>query len=187
MIGDLPTSLEVGEKQYTIRSDFRVVLTIFEAINDPELSNRDKAIVTIKSLYADDIPEEHLKEAIEKANWYMDGGDMPKSEPSHKQTFDWKYDESIMFPAINKVAGYETRTKGKYLHWWSFIGMFNEIDEGLFSTVMNIRSKMASGKKLDKWEREFYNKNKSLVNIQTAKDKAEIAETEDFLKELVGE
>ena len=46
---------------------------------------------------------------------------------------------------------------------------------------------MASGKKLDKWEREFYNKNKSLVNIQTAKDKAEIAETEDFLKELVGE
>lgn len=73
------------------------------------------------------------------------------------------------------------------MHWWTFLGYFGEIEEGLFSTVVNIRNKRANGKKLDKWEIEFYNKNKALINIQTAQDKAEIAETEAVLNEILGE
>lgn len=186
MIGSLPIALEVGGQQYAIRSDFRVVLNIFEALNDPELSDRDKMRVMLQCLYIDIIPQEHVKEALEKVSWFMDGGDMPKSKPSKKQTFDWKYDEAILFPAVNKVAGHEVRSS-EYMHWWTFLGYFGEIEDGLFSTVMNIRNKRASGKKLEKWEREFYNNNKALINIQTAQDKAEIAETEAVLKELLGE
>ena len=33
----LPTSLEVNGKEYSIRSDFRVVLDILSAMNDPDL------------------------------------------------------------------------------------------------------------------------------------------------------
>lgn len=186
MIGQLPTSLEIGGQQYAIRSDFRVVLNIFEAFNDPELSDRNKIIVMLKCLYVDVVPPEYLKEAMEKASWFMDGGDMPKSKPSKKQTFDWKYDEAILFPAVNKVAGHEVRSC-EYMHWWTFLGYFGEIEDGLFSTVMNIRNKRANGKKLEKWEIDFYNKNKALINIQTAQDKAEIEETEAVLKELLGE
>lgn len=186
MIGALPTTLEISGKQYAIRSDFRVVLSIFEAFEDPEFSEREKIIVTLRSLYIDIIPREYISEAFEKAVWFMDGGDIPKTKKAKEKVFDWKYDESILFPAVNKVAGYETRSC-RYLHWWSFIGMFNEIGEGLFSTVMNIRNKRAEGKKMDKWEVEFYNSHKNMINIQTAADKAEIEETEAFLKELLGE
>ncbi|MDO5125333.1 MAG: Gp15 family bacteriophage protein [Ruminococcus sp.] len=186
MIGLLPTSLEVGGQQYAVRSDFRVVLNVFQALNDPELSDRDKAYVMLRCIYVNEILREHLKEAIERAVWFMDGGDMPKSKPSSKQTFDWEYDESLYFPAINKVAGKEVRSSD-YMHWWTFLGYFNEVGEGLFSSVMNIRNKLANGKKLDSWERDFYNKNKDLINIRTAQDKADIAETEEALKEILGE
>ena len=186
MIGDLPTALEIGGRQYAIRSDYRVVLNIFEALNDPELPNRNKSHIMLNCLYVDKIPQEHIEEAMKKARWFMDCGDMPKAKPSQKQTFDWKYDQSILFPAINKIAGFEVRSC-EYMHWWTFLGYFGEIEEGLFSTVVNIRNKRANGKNLDKWEIEFYNKNKALINIQTAQDKAEIAETEAVLNEILGD
>lgn len=187
MIGSLPTVLEVGGQLYAIRSDFRVVLNIFEALNDPELTDREKAYVCLKCLYIEEPPWRNSQEAIDKAYWFLDGGDMPKSKPSKAKLFDWEYDQSILFPAINKTAGYEVRSNDKYMHWWTFIGYFGEIDEGLFSTVMHIRQKRSNGKKLENWEREFYNNNKALINIQTAQDKAEIAETEAALKDLLGE
>ena len=35
-----------------------------------------------------------------------------------------------------------------------------EIEEGTFSTVLGIRQKKAKGKRLEKWEEEFYRNNK---------------------------
>ena len=188
MIGALPRLLNVAGVDYPIRSDFRVILNIFEAFNDTELSDADKTTVMLKSLYFtfSDIPTEHIQEAAEKAMWFLDGGDAPKTKTDGLKTFDWKQDEAIMFPAINKVAGYETRSCN-YLHWWTFLGFFNETGEGLFSTVMAIRNKRMRGKKLDDWEKEFYKTHKDLINLYTEQDKKEIAETEEFVKRLLGE
>lgn len=188
MIGSLPTVLEVGGKFYAIRSDFREILNIFQAFNDPELTEQEKAYVCVKCLYIDyeNIPHKHMNEAIKKAYWFCDGGNMPKSKPEQIKSFDWEQDESILFPAVNKVAGCEVRNC-EYMHWWTFIGYFGEIGEGLFSTIMHIRQKKLKRKKLDKGEEEFYKQNKDLINLYTAQDKAEIAETEEFIKELLGE
>lgn len=71
-----------------------------------------------------------------------------------------------------------------YLHWWSFLGMFGEIGEGLYSQVMSIRSKMAKGKKLDKTDKEFYNEHKEFIDLKvklTAEEQAEL----DFINNLV--
>lgn len=181
MIGYLPTSLEVDGKQYEIRSDFRTALLIFEAYNDCDLLDEEKASICIECLY-EDIPE-NTEEALNKATWFLDGGDMPKSKQQPKKIMDWEQDQSIIFPAVNKVAGYETRT-ADYLHWWSFLGLFNEIDEGLYSQVINIRSKKAKGKKLEKWETEFYNDHKELIDIKE-KLTPEEQEELDFINELI--
>lgn len=185
MIGVLPTSLEICGKEYKIRSDFRVALLIFEAYNNPELSDREKSAICLESLY-DEIPD-NIEEATNKALWFLDGGDMPKSKQAPVKIMDWEYDQSIIFPAVNKVAGYETRTVD-YLHWWSFLGLFNEVGEGLYSQVMNIRAKRAKGKKLQKWEREFYNEHKELINIKeklTAEEQAEEQAERDFINSLI--
>ena len=54
----------------------------------------------------------------------------------------------------------------EYLHWWTFIAAYNEIGDCTFSQVVNIRNKRAMGKPLDKGEREFYRKNRELVDFQ---------------------
>ena len=72
-----------------------------------------------------------------------------------------------------------------YVHWWTFLGAFGEIGEGLFSQVVHIRHKLNHSKKLDKSEKEFLKKNKELIILRTAEEQAEIAETEEFLKKFI--
>ena len=174
MIGILPKSLEIGDTEYKIRSDFRVALLIFEAFNDIELTDSEKIKVCLECLY-EEIPDD-METAYKKAVWFLDGGDIPKSKPLRKKTFDWKQDESLIFSAVNKSAGFETRS-AEYIHWWTFLGYFSEIGDGLFSQVLNIRSKKAKGKKLEKWELEFFSEHRELIELKqvySAEEQAEI-------------
>lgn len=185
MIGSLPKALDVNGSSYDINPDYRNILRIFEAFNDPQLSEREKAYICLKRLYRESIADEDIEEAIHKAYWFCDGGDTPKTKPEKVRTLDWAHDESMIMPAVSKAVGVIDIRELEYMHWWTFLGAFGEIGEGLFSTVIHIRHKQAQGKKLDKWEKEFYSKNKELVKIVTAKEQAEIDETEEFLKTLI--
>lgn len=189
MIGTLPTSLNVCGADYKIRSDYRDVLNIFQAFNDPELTEQEKCYVCMKCLYVDfeGIPQKHMQGAAEKAYWFCDGGNIPKESTNGAKTIDWEQDESIIFPAVNKVAGYETRAV-PYMHWWAFLGLFNEIGEGLFSTVISIRSKQNKGKKLEKYEKDFLREHRNMVTLKTKKTAQELADEEHdraFIEKLL--
>ena len=183
MIGILPKSLDVGGQYCKINSDYRVILNLFEVLQSSELTDLEKAYISVKSIYVDNIPDRLFAEAVKKAYWFCDGGDMPKSEPAKVRLIDYKHDEGIIFPAINKAAGCEVRAV-PYMHWWTFLGYFGEIGEGLFSTIMSIRHKRAEGKKLEKWERDFLRKHKEMVIIHTDEERKAIEETEEFLKTI---
>lgn len=85
MIGILPKSLEIGKNQHSIRSDFRVALLIFEAFNDTDLSDSEKAEVCLKCLYKEIPPD--LETAYKQATWFLDGGNIPKSRQNRKKNF----------------------------------------------------------------------------------------------------
>ena len=192
MIGLLPQALTIGGKEYEICSDFRIALLIFEAYDDPDLSPFDKAAVMLDSLFAypEDIPSEHLQEACAAASWFLDGGKEETEgksttvEPKSARLFSWTQDEQMIFSAINKVAGCEVRLL-PFLHWWTFLGYFSEMGEGLFTTVVSIRQKQAQRKPLEKWEKQFYEKNKDLVDIRKKYSAQEQAER-DFINNLLG-
>jgi hypothetical protein len=166
MIGRLPTSLTVADVEYRIRTDFRDVLNIIAAYGDPELEDMEKAYVCLCVLYEDfeSIPQEHYEAAYKAAVSFIDCG-MPTDGRGSARTMDWEQDEPILFPAINKVAGCEVRAM-EYLHWWTFMGYFMEIHEGIFSHVLSIRHKKAKGKKLEKWERDFWQANKDICVLR---------------------
>lgn len=188
MIGALPKSLEIGGRDYEIRSDYRDVLRIYEAFSDSNLTPQEQAYVCLANIFPDlqEIPQEDLQEAVDKAYWFVGGGDTPKSEPEKTKMIDWKQDENILFPAINKTAGFEVREIA-YMHWWTFLGYFGEIGEGLFSAVMNIRQKKARGKSLEKYEQEFYRKNRHLIDIKTPEDIEAEKELNEVFTSLFGE
>jgi hypothetical protein len=186
MIGQLPKKLNINGIDRAIRSDYRVAIVIFQAFNDAEMTDQEKARTMIECLYEnfESIPCEDYQEAAEKAVWYLDGGNTDDNKPLAKKVMDWEQDEQIIFSAVNKVAGYETRAV-EYLHWWTFLGIFNEIGEGILSTVINIRHKKNRGKKLEKHEQEFYQNNKNLVELKT-RYTAEEQEEIDYYNKILG-
>lgn len=181
MIGYLPKKININGTDRAIRSDFRTALLIFQAYNDVELSDEEKALTMLECLYEDydSIPPEDIQEAVNMATWYLDGGGIPDDNSKQRQVkkvMDWEQDEKLVFSAVNKVAGFETRAV-EYMHWWTFLGYFNEIGESLFTTVINIRQKKNKRKKLEKHEEEFYKENRSLIDLKvryTAEEQAEL-------------
>ncbi len=176
MIGELPQNLNVNGKNYSIRSDFRDALNIVAAFGDPELEDAEKVYITLVILYEDfdSIPEADYEAAFKAALEFIDHG--TKSDDARSpRVMDWEHDETIMFPAINKVAGFETRN-AEYVHWWTFMGYYMEISKGIFSHVLSLRLKKARGKPFEKWEQEFWNSNKAICVLKqklTAEEQAE--------------
>ncbi len=178
MIGELPTSLNVGGKDIQIQTDYRIALIIFQALNDPDLSKAEKAYIMLDALYGiDHLDQSRITEAMGKASWFLNGGqneDQKRKHQNDPRLVDWQKDEQMIFSSVNRIAGKELRTVS-YCHWWTFLGYFNEIQEGLFSTVLGIRSKKARHKKLDDWEKDYYSRNKDLIDIQEPLTKEEKA------------
>lgn len=175
MVYDLPTSLEVAGKEYAIRSDYRDVLHILLAFDDPELSPSEKQYLCLYILYPDfdKIPHEDYQAAYSAAIHFIDNG--MENDKHSPRTMDWEQDAPLIFSAINKTAGYEVRSVD-YLHWWTFTGFFMEIRDGIFATVLNLRQKKAKGKKLEKAEQEFWQANHKICALKPKLTEEERAE-----------
>ena len=168
---DLPKTVEVDGKEYKIRSDYRAILDIISALEDPELNDREKAIVCLEIFY-EKVPE-NIKEALEKCFDFISLGKKEDGKRKPKLV-DWEQDFDMIIAPINRVAGREVRND-EYLHWWTFIGLYNEIGDCLFAQVVGIRDKKARNKKLDDAEKEFARRNADLINIKTHYTDAENA------------
>ena len=187
---EFPTSLNIGGVDYEIRTDYRAVLDLLTALNDPELEDEDKnvtaymqsqVILQIMFPNCDEIPAEHIQEALDKVTEFIDMG--ISDESKKPKTMDWEQDATIIIPAVNKVLNTEIRAV-QYMHWWTFLGAYMEIGESLFSNVLHIRQKIAKNKKLEKWEQEFYKENKSLIDFKNTDQRSD--EEKEALREYFG-
>ena len=176
---DLPTSLTVGGKEIPIRTDYRDVINVITALNDPNLAGSEKPYVLLTAMVIDPVPTELTEEALRAALAFISAG--MEGERKGPRLMDWEQDAPLIISAVNKVAAREVRAE-KYLHWWTFIGYYMEIGESQFSTVVGIRQTKKKHKKLERYEEEYYRHNKSLIDL-----KQKISDEEaDALDELVG-
>lgn len=176
MIGRLPSSVMIGDVEYSLRTDYRNVLDVFVVFNDSELSKAEKwftaTYMMLESFNCYEDLEQalingfDLKEACEKLIWFFNAGKEETEQKATKQPmYDWEQDEQMIFSAVNHVANKEVR-EIEYMHWWTFLAYFNEIGEGLFSYVVGIRRKKSKGIKLDKAEQQFCKDNPDLIEIK---------------------
>jgi hypothetical protein len=187
MIYDLPKSVEVCGATYDIRSDYRAVLDICTALNDPELNDQDKAIIILDIFYPSfsgesPMPQDHYEEAILKCFWFIGCGESENKDKKAPKLMDWEQDFKYIVAPINRVVGHEVRAVD-YMHWWSFMSAYYEIGgDCLFSQIISVRDKLSKGKKLDKADKEWYQKNKEMVDL---KNKYTVEETDAFKQWLV--
>lgn len=184
MLGMLPQTLNINGRAYKIRSDYRDILQIIAAFGDKELSDEEKAYVCLKRLFVamESIPKSDYQDAYEAAITFIECH-ISDRKPSPK-VVNWKKDEQLIFPAINKVAGMEVRAV-PYMHWWTFLGYFQSIDrEDIWGFILTIRQKRAKGKKLEKYEKDFLNANRDICEVEFREEKAT---TEDSLAKMFNE
>lgn len=170
----LPTSAVIGGVEYPINADYRDILEIFRYLDDPDQPEYVRWKVALALFYEGEIPQQHLQEAMEYLVEFISCGDQ-ETKPAPK-LMDWEQDAQVIVADVNKVAGTEIRAL-PFLHWWTFIAYFNAIGEGQLSTLVSIRDKIRRQKKLEKWEQEYYRKNKDKVDLKirlSAKEQAEM-------------
>lgn len=177
---ELPTTVEVAGQCFAIRSDFRAVLDALGTLNDAELPEQARCLAFLQILYPDwkHLPDADgaLRSAMEFINLNREDSPGASRRPS---LVHWDTDVQLIAPAVDKVLGYSCR-RCSYLHWWDFIGAFQNIGDGLFASVVNIRSKRLHGKKLDKAERAFARENEELIGPVTRLTKEE----EEFFRRM---
>lgn len=162
-IWSLPQSAVIGGVEYQIHADFREILEVLNYLNDSTKSEFIRWQIAIGLFYDGDIPRQYETEAMQFLSDFICYG-VADDKPSPK-LMDWEQDAQMIVADINKVAGKEIRAE-KFLHWWTFLAYFNAIGEGQLSTVVSIRSKKRKGKKLEKWEQEYYRENRKKVDFQ---------------------
>lgn len=179
----LKKSVEIGGKPYDIRCEYSVILDIFEALNDPDLNDNERACAALIMFYPDfeEIPAENYQEALQQCFRYINGGKEEETTKKQPKMVDWGQDFPYIVSAINRVIGYDVRdvdydcgSNIGGVSWESFLSAYYEIGgDCLFSQIVRIREKLARNKKLDKGEREWYNKNRNLVDFKKTYSEAE--------------
>lgn len=180
---NLPTSVVIGGREYPIHADYRDILEIFAYLDDPDQPEYIRWQIALALFYDGEIPPAHMQEAMEYLSDFISCGSRD-GKPGPK-LLDWEQDAQMIVADVNKVAGTEIRAV-EFLHWWTFLAYFNAVGEGQLSTLVSIRDKLRRGKKLEKWEQEFYRENKSRVDFKKKYSAEDLAEQER-LKKLLGE
>ena len=160
---DIPKSIVIEDKEFHIRNDgdYRMVLDCFNALEDMELTAEERVMASLIIFYdgidsIEDIaklPDTNLA-AKEMIKFFNCGQEESPGMKVNYKLIDWNADSLLICSAINKVANTEIRAL-PYLHWWTFMGYYLAIGESALSSVVNIRNKIAKGKKLEKHEQEF--------------------------------
>lgn len=174
----LPKTLTIGGREYEIRYDYRPILDICTAMEDPDLDLKEKAFVACRIFYPDFlmIPGEHIQEAVEKCYQFINDGEEAPNQKGPKLV-SWEKDIKHIVAPINHVLGQEIRDIPMGgLHWWTFLSAYKEIGDCTFAQIVRIRNLLAKGKRLEKHDREWYRNNAHLISIPQKLSEAEHAE-----------
>ena len=159
----LPTTVTVTNIEVPVRTDFRVILETFVMLGDPELSDADKTEALLRMFY-----EERPADVAAAIHAFRNFVDPSPSSGGGPSLVNWSRDFPLLVGPVNHVLGTECRSM-PYLHWYTFLAAYMEIPpDSVFAQTLRIREKLRSGKKLEKWERDFLKRNPSLVNPPSA-------------------
>lgn len=178
----LPQEAVIGGKTYTLHTDFRDILEIFSYLERADLPEFIRWQVALALFYQESVPREHFSEAVQYFTRFINCA-APESAGSGRKLLDWERDAQMIVSEVNKVAGQEIRAL-PFVHWWTFMAWFHAIGEGQLSTVVSIREKLARGKKLEQWERDYYRQNRETIDLPRPESAQEQAYKQQLMEKL---
>lgn len=178
----LPTSTEINGITCEFNTDYRDILYIFKALNDPDLLDQEKVIVALDLFYKTDDYKVDQEKAIKEMLFFLEMDEPDTSnKPESKPLYDWETDFNIIIAPINHILNTDVRGL-EYLHWWTFLNAFMEIGECTFSTYVGIRDKLNRGVKLEKYEEKLVRENRDKIVLKKKVDST----TQALMNEILG-
>ena len=179
----LPESVVIGDKDFAIRTDFRVCLKTIMAFEDPDLTPQEKTSILLSNLYPE-IPSD-VETAIQQANLFLNGGKVSEeeSEPSPR-VYSFSKDANFIFAAFRQTHGIDLQKET--LHWWEFLSLFMDLgSETTFCQLVSLRKRIKTGK-ASKEERQAAREMGDLIEVPEFDDRT-LAEKEaeaEFLRKI---
>lgn len=179
LIDKLPQSLTVGGEEFEIDADFRSCLTVILAYEDEALTEQEKAFVLLSRIFKGDIPKENIKEALDKATWFINCGEEPGR--GGERLYSFEQDAKYIYSAISQSHGIDLQGVD-FLHWWQFCYLFLDLDKDCFFTqLIDLRRRKNEGK-LIKEEAEFCSRISDILELGSAEEESSAAEFMEALR-----
>lgn len=141
----LPTAVQIEDTIYEINTDFRNIIKIILAFDDPELAGIEKQVIILALLYKDNIPKKHVVAASKLAARFI-SGPMGESDEEGDTTryYSFTKDSPLIYAAFQQTHGIDLQKAS--LHWWQFIALFSDLgSETIFCNIVNLRRRVAIG------------------------------------------
>lgn len=185
LLDKLPQYSKNGLK---LRTDFRESIKFELLMQDNNLDEQTKVIQALKLYYYDTSKIDNLKEAIEDILWFYACGkkeqkvdENKKEGKKNKQIYSYEFDDEYIYSAFMEQYKIDLNSI-KYLHWWKFKALFNNLNENIqFSKIMSYRA-MDLSKIKDKDMKKQYRKLKNLYALPDMRSEEE--KESDFADEL---
>ncbi len=131
-------------KGYPIDSDFQTGIQISQCLEDNELSEYERLVVTCRLLFK--IIPEDIVDCVNGITWFLNGWntDNHKKSDNKERVIDFEQDQWRIYAAFKSQYGIDLNVDK--LHWFSFMGLLSNLEECAFTRVLEIRQKKLTGK-----------------------------------------
>ena len=170
LIDYLPETVEIEGVEYPIETNFRTFILFEMMMQDPELTDAEKAMKGLELAYLE-IPD-NLNAAVDGLLWFYSCGKRWREkkassmdgESEVQRIYSFEHDDDYIYSAF--LTQYHIDLQDvEYLHWWKFKALLRTLSSELeFSKIMGYRSiDINSG--MTKEQRDFYRRKKELYTL----------------------
>lgn len=183
LVDELPEVIEIVGVEYKLNTDFRFSLYTMLAFEDDNLTLQEKCVVMLQNLFVE-LPEEVTAEFIDKAQWFLNCGEISDEEPG-RRLYSFSRDASLIFAAFKQTHGIDLQSDN--LHWWKFLTLFMDLGQDTtFCNLVGLRKRYYSGK-CTKEERESIREMGDMFKVPdneylTLADREKIAQIKESYK-----
>ena len=176
---EYPEFAEIDGKIYKINTDYKYALVCFEIIDDPSISDIERAIAVVSVLFGQEdnngdiigIPE-NLDVALEKASFFLSCGKEHKDIKNVKKDMDFNYDKEFIYASF--ISDYKIDLETEGMHFWKFCSLISGLTEdSILNRVRDLRNTNLAD----------YKDTKTRNKLQEAMERVALPEEYDYDKE----
>lgn len=173
----LPDTVTVDGSDFSINTDFRVILNCLKLQTDTEIIERDRTGILCRLFYVDRVPN-NPKQGLEN---FLNIEKPDEDEPPPLPQFCFEYDADVLFTSFLQDYNIDL-TEIPYLHWHKFKMMLQGLSaDSPFNN--RIRLRFMDLKNFKGEERAKMEKVKQAVQLPVILTAKEIEEQHEFQRE----